>query len=104
MHVSLQVVGHREMMEMLTNYEYTIDVTSDASGAAETYGTEAGFGIISAEQVLRWIASNCQQACPGESQKVEVLETPKARFSSGFGHEPECNQLYFGYKWGKSNR
>lgn len=63
--VSSQVVTHSDMMEMLTNYEYTIDVTSDADGAVETFGTEAGYGIISAEQMLGWIASNCQEACPG---------------------------------------
>lgn len=60
------MVSHSDMMDMLTNYEYTIDVTSDADGAAETFGTEAGYGIISAEQMLGWIASNCQEACPGE--------------------------------------
>ena len=54
------------MMEMLTNYDYTIDVTSDAGGDAETWGSEAGYGIISAEQMLGWIALNCQESCPGE--------------------------------------
>ena len=54
------------MMEMLTNYDYTIDVTSDAGGEAETWGTEAGYGIISAAQMLGWITANCQESCPGE--------------------------------------
>lgn len=53
------------MMEMLTNYDYTIDVTSDADGAEETFGVEAGFGIISAEKMLNWVASNCPLSCPG---------------------------------------
>ena len=61
-----QVVTFSDMMEMLTNYDYTIDVTSDAGGEAETWGTEAGYGIISAAQMLGWIALNCQESCPGE--------------------------------------
>ncbi|CAM9901846.1 unnamed protein product, partial [Ectocarpus sp. 12 AP-2014] len=43
-----RVVEYGEMMEMLTNYEFTIDYTNDADGAAETWGNEAGHGIISA--------------------------------------------------------
>ena len=53
------------MMEMLTDYDYTIDVTSDAGGAPETFGVDAGFGIISADQMLAWVATNCQESCPG---------------------------------------
>ena len=63
-----QVVTYSDMMEILTNYDYTIDVTSDAGGEAETWGTEAGYGIISAEQILGWIALNCRESCPGERQ------------------------------------
>lgn len=54
------------MMEMMTNYTYTIDVISDADGEEETWGTEAGFGIISADQILGWIAANCRESCPGK--------------------------------------
>ena len=54
------------MMEMLTDFEYTIDATSDAGGAAETFGPEAGNGIISALQMCRWVADNCAEACPSE--------------------------------------
>lgn len=58
-------------MEMLTNYEYTIDYTidytNDADGAAETWGIEAGYGIISAAQMLAWVETNCGAACPGET-------------------------------------
>lgn len=54
------------MMEMLSDYTYTIDVTSDADGKKETWGTEAGYGNISANQMLGWIAANCQEACPGK--------------------------------------
>ncbi|CAM9249348.1 unnamed protein product [Ectocarpus sp. 13 AM-2016] len=50
-------------MEMLTNYEYTIDYTNDADGAAETWGNEAGHGIISAAQMLAWVEENCSEAC-----------------------------------------
>ncbi len=53
-------------MEILTNYEYTLDYTNDAGGAAETWGIEAGYGIISASQMLGWVKANCQEACPGE--------------------------------------
>ena len=54
------------MLEMLTDYDFTIDVTSDAGGAAETFGSEAGFGIISAQQMCAWVAQNCAATCPGE--------------------------------------
>ena len=60
------------MMTMLTNYDYTIDVTSDADGAVETWGTKAGHGIIS-DQVLYWVKKNCQEACPGEREGTEWL-------------------------------
>ncbi|CAM9850942.1 unnamed protein product [Ascophyllum nodosum] len=62
-----KVVTYSDMMEMLTDYDYTIDVTSDAGGAPETFGVDAGFGIISAEQMLAWVATNCQESCPGLS-------------------------------------
>lgn len=54
------------MMEMLTDYQHTIDATSDAGGAAETLGPEAGNGIISALQMWRWVADNFAATCPGE--------------------------------------
>ena len=53
------------MIEILTDYDYIIDATSDAGGAPETFGLEAGFGIISADQMLGWVAINCQESCPG---------------------------------------
>eukprot|EP00752_Nemacystus_decipiens_P009695 g8659.t1 len=65
-------VGYTEIMEMLTNYDYTIDYTSDADGAAETWGVEAGHGIISASQMLAWVKANCGDACPGAA--VSTLE------------------------------
>eukprot|EP00752_Nemacystus_decipiens_P009696 g8660.t1 len=65
-------VGYTEIMEMLTNYDYTIDYTSDADGAAETWGVEAGHGIISASQMLAWVEANCGDACPGAA--VSTLE------------------------------
>lgn len=61
-----QVVGRAELLEMLSNYDYTIDYTSDADGAAETFGGEAGYGIISASKMLAWVEENCAAACPGE--------------------------------------
>lgn len=54
------------MMQMLTDYTYTIDVISHADDEKETWGTEAGYGIISADKILGWIASNCQESCPGD--------------------------------------
>ncbi|CAN0342431.1 unnamed protein product, partial [Ectocarpus sp. 4 AP-2014] len=69
-------VGYAEIMEMLTNYDYTIDYTSDAGGAAETWGTEAGHGIISAAQMLAWVEENCGEACPGASQTTPAPVTP----------------------------
>ena len=68
-----QVVTHNDMVEMLTDYDYTIDATSDAGGAPETFGPEAGNGIISAQQMCRWVADNCAQACPGESSTMMRL-------------------------------
>lgn len=50
-------------MEMLTNYDYTIDYTSDAGGAPETWGIEAGHGVVSASQMLGWVQDNCREAC-----------------------------------------
>ena len=61
------------MMEMLTDYQYTTDVTSDAGGKIETWGAEAGYGIISANQMLGWIAKNCQESCSGEWEGPERL-------------------------------
>ncbi|CAN0279349.1 unnamed protein product [Ascophyllum nodosum] len=60
-----RVVTYNDMMEMLTNYDYTIDVTSDAGGEAEIWGNEAGYGIISAEKMLGWVAANCHESCSG---------------------------------------
>ncbi|CAN0433161.1 unnamed protein product, partial [Pylaiella littoralis] len=57
-----KMVGYDQMMEMLTNYDYTIDYTSD--GTAETWGAEAGYGIISARKMLAWVEANCN-ACSG---------------------------------------
>ena len=68
-----QVVTHKDMVEMLTDYDYTIDATSDAAGAPETFGPEAGNGIISAQQMCRWVADNCAQACPGETSTMKRL-------------------------------
>ncbi|CAN0154082.1 unnamed protein product, partial [Ectocarpus sp. 6 AP-2014] len=62
-----RVVEYGEIMEMLTNYEYTVDYTNDADGAAETWGNEAGHGIISAAQMLAWVEENCSEACSGAS-------------------------------------
>ncbi|CAN0148641.1 unnamed protein product, partial [Scytosiphon promiscuus] len=58
-----KVVGYADLMEMLTDYEYTIDYTND--GAAEAWGPEAGHGIISAAQMLAWVKANCAASCPG---------------------------------------
>lgn len=55
------------MMDMLTNYDYTFDYTSDGDGAAETWGAEAGYGIISASKMLAWVEANCD-ACSGEER------------------------------------
>lgn len=57
-------------MEMLTNYDYTLDYTNDAGGAAETWGAEAGHGIISAAKMLSWVEANCGEACPGKESQV----------------------------------
>ncbi|CAN0435025.1 unnamed protein product [Pylaiella littoralis] len=67
------VVGYAEITEMLTNYDYTIDLTSDAGGDAETWGAEGGYGIISASQMLAWIAANCGESCPGASTTEEPV-------------------------------
>lgn len=41
------------MMDMLTDYDYTIDVVADAGGSSQEFGPEAGYGIISAAQMLK---------------------------------------------------
>lgn len=69
-----QVVGYADIMEMLTNYDYTTDYTNDAGGAAETWGTEAGHGVISAGQMLAWVEANCGAACSGKTQTVSTSE------------------------------
>lgn len=63
-----QVVGYAELMEMLTDYEYTIDYPND--GDPETWGPEAGHGIISAAQMLAWVKDNCADSCPGEGTRI----------------------------------
>lgn len=55
------------MLEMLTDYDFTIDYTSDAEGADETWGAESGHGIISAKQMLAWVEANCAESCPGDT-------------------------------------
>lgn len=65
-----KVVTIGDMMEMLTDYEFTIDATSDAGGELETFGSDAGFGIISAQQMCLWVAQNCKDTCPGECPAV----------------------------------
>lgn len=104
--LSLQVVGYDEIMEMLTNYDYTIDYINDAGGAAETWGTEAGHGIMSARKMLGWVKANCQEACPGEltggeharsrlsyipstKERVAAIHTLLLRNGSDLNLEPE---------------
>lgn len=60
------MVGRDDLMEMLTSYSYTIDYTGDAGGAAETFGGEAGYGIISGAKLLSWVQANCPSSCSGE--------------------------------------
>lgn len=67
---------------MLTNYDYTIDYTSDAGGAAETWGTEAGHGIISAAQMLAWVEENCGEACPGDPGEKTLTKIDAALLST----------------------
>ncbi|CAM9859867.1 unnamed protein product [Pylaiella littoralis] len=59
-----KAVMYDEMMEMLTNYDYTIDYISDGDFYAERWGAEAGYGIISARKMLAWVEANCHEACP----------------------------------------
>lgn len=68
-----QVVGFADIMEMLMNYDYIIDCTSVAGGTAETWGMEAGHGVVSASQMLGWVQDSCREAC-GEIRRVELCE------------------------------
>lgn len=52
-------------MEILTDYDYTVDFVGDADGATEAFGGQAGYGIISASKALAWVETNCAAACPG---------------------------------------
>lgn len=67
---------------MLSNYDYTLDLTSDADGAAETWGADGGYGIISASQMLAWVAANCGEACPGETKR-STRDLPYASKNEG---------------------
>lgn len=60
---NVQEVSQGDIFYMLRNYEYTIDATSDAGGHPETFGYEAGNGIISAKKMLAWVAANCHETC-----------------------------------------
>ncbi|CAM9830833.1 unnamed protein product, partial [Pylaiella littoralis] len=62
-------------MDMLTNYDYTFDYTSDGDGAAETWGAEAGYGIISASKMLAWVEANCD-ACSATPTTVPDTLAP----------------------------
>lgn len=64
-----KVLTRDDFMEILTDYNHIIDYTSDADGALETFGAEAGYGIISAYQMLSWVEQNCASACPGENMR-----------------------------------
>lgn len=69
-----QVVLRSELLEILTDYDFTVDYTADAGGAEETFGIEGGFGIISASKALSWVEQNCALACPGEpTVKVDPI-------------------------------
>lgn len=72
MHDLFPVVTFSDMMEILTNYDYTIDAVADAGGAPETFAPEAGYGIISAQQMCRWVEENCPASCPGERLALHV--------------------------------
>lgn len=61
-----QVVGRHDVLEILTDYDYINDYIGDAGGLPETFGAEAGYGIISASKALAWVERNCPLACPGE--------------------------------------
>lgn len=77
------MISYDDIMDMLTDHEYSIDYTGDADGAAETFGQEAGHGIISASKMLAWVARNCAVACPGKS--AMIVGTRTAGYSTKFG-------------------
>ena len=61
------------MMEMLTNYDNKVDGTS-----GKTWGPEAGYGSISVNHILAWVARNCQASCPGEPKLNRAVPTVKS--------------------------
>ncbi|CAM9810968.1 unnamed protein product, partial [Ascophyllum nodosum] len=63
------------MMEMLTNFDDKVDDTSDAGAEAKTWEAEAGYGRISVNYILGWVARNCQESCPGPA-KSSLASTP----------------------------
>ena len=73
-------------MEILTDYDYTIDVTSDAGGAPETFGEDAGFGIISADQMLAWVAANCQESCAGVLLYIWIMTLETVEICALYPH------------------
>lgn len=86
--VIFQVVGYDEIMEMLTDYDYTIDYTNDAGGRRETWGNEAGHGIVSARQMLAWVKANCYESCPGGGSAAVAygVQQPTNRVADGRAH------------------
>lgn len=71
-----QVVGRKEVLEILSNYTYTIDYISDANGKPETFGPEAGYGIISGSEILSWVRQNCAVSCPGDVSRPMFMPCP----------------------------
>lgn len=70
-------------MEMLTDYDYTIDYTNDAGGAPKTWGGEAGHGVVSARQMLAWVKANCYESCPG-AESVDTKGRKHYEDEAGF--------------------
>lgn len=58
------------MIKILTDNTYTFDATSDAHGTKETWEAEPGDGNISVDEILGWVAANCQESCPGKREKL----------------------------------
>ena len=69
------------MMEMLTNYDNKVDDTSDAGSEGKTWGPEAGYGSISVNHILAWVARNCQVSCPGAPKLNKAVPTVKSASS-----------------------
>ena len=86
------------MMEMLTNFDDKVDDTSDAGAEAKTWEAEAGYGRISVNYILGWVARNCQESCPGELKLNRQGGSDRRKCIFWLQKSKEVNLAYVRYR------